>query len=92
MCLQMPQDYFAAGDAYTCCYNDIMKGIKQKFKIIDDTLSHKSIEQHFYHVWAYLTLCTKNGIIIHAKKVQFCKDTVDFAGLSITTDGVVCHL
>ena len=46
-------------------------------------------EQHFYHVWNYLTLCAKNGIIIHAKKFQFCKDTVDSAGLTITTDGVV---
>ena len=46
-------------------------------------------EQHFYHVWDYLTLCSKNGIIIHAKKFQFCKDTVNLAGLTITADGVV---
>ena len=36
-----------------------------------------------------LTMCVKNGIIIHAKKFQFCKDTVDFGGLTITADGVV---
>ena len=90
MCLQMPQGYFAAGDAYTPHYNEIIECVKQKVKIIDDTLLYdESIEQHFYHVCDYLTLCAKNGIIIHARKFQFCKDTVDFAVLIVTVDGVV---
>ena len=90
MCLQMPQDYFAAGDAYTHCYDEIIKGIKQKVNLIDDTLlCDESIEQHFSHAWDYLTLCAKDGITIHAKKFQFCKDTVGFPGLTITANGVV---
>ena len=56
----------------------------------EDTLLYiDSIEQHFYHVSNYLTLYAKNGIIIHAKKFQFCKDTVNLAGPTITADGVV---
>ena len=71
-------------------YDEIIKGIKQKVNLIDDTLLYdESIEEHFYHAWDYLTLCAKDGIIIHAKKFQFCKDTVDFAGLTITANGVV---
>ena len=90
MCLRMPQGYSAAGDPYTHRYDEIIVGVERKVKIIDDTLLYdESIEQHFYHVWDYLTLCAKNGIIIHAKKFQFCKDTVDFTGLTITADGVV---
>ena len=36
----------------------------------------------------YLTLCANNGVVANAPKVQFCKDTVEFAGLSITPTGV----
>ena len=91
MCLRMPQGYSAAGDVYTRRYDEIIEGVERKVKIIDDTLLYdESIKQHFYHVWDYLTLCAKNGIIIiHAKKFQFRKDTVDFAGVTITADGVV---
>ena len=76
----MPQGYFAAEDAYTYHYNEITKGIEGKVKIIDDTLLYNdSIEQHFDHVWDYLTLCTNNGISPPCWKVhvlwrhcQFC--------------------
>lgn len=58
-------------------------------KIVDDTLLYDdSIEQSFYHVWDYLTLCANAGVVVNAKKFQFCKDTVDFAGLTITPTGV----
>ena len=74
MCLRMPQGYSAAGDAYTCRYDEIIEGVERKVKIINDTLLYdESIEQHFYHVWDYLTLSAKNGIIIHAKKFSFAK-------------------
>ena len=90
MCLRMPQAYFAAGDVYTHHYDEIIKDIKQKNEDNDDTLLYnESIKQHFYHVWDYVTLCAKNGIIIHAKNFQFCKDIVDFGGLTITANGVV---
>ena len=57
MCLRMPQGYFAARDTYTRRYDEIIEGVKRKVKIIGDTLLYdESIEQHFYHVWDYLTL------------------------------------
>ena len=33
-------------------------------------------------------MCAKNGIVINEAKFQFCKQTVDFAGLSVTDQGV----
>ena len=36
----------------------------------------------------YLTLCAKSGIFTNESKFQFCKDTVEFAGLKITPTGV----
>ena len=87
--LRMPQGYFASGDAYTQRTDNITKDVKRKLKIIDDTLLYdETIEESFFHVWDYLTLCTSNGIVINLKKFQFCQDTVEFAGLSITPTGV----
>lgn len=37
----------------------------------------------------YLTLCENNGAVGNAPKFQFCKDTVEFAGLSVTPTGVI---
>ena len=89
MRLQMRQGYFAAGDPYFCHYDEMIEGTECKVKIINDTLLYDhSIKQHFVHVWDYLTLCAKNGIIIHAKKFQFCNDTGNLPGLNITPDGV----
>ena len=47
-----------------------------------------TIEQSFYHTWDYLTICANNGIVINASKFQFCKDTITFAGLNITPEGI----
>ena len=87
--LRMPQGYFASGDAYTQRKDKLTENVKRKLKIIDDTLLHdETIEQSFFHTWDYLTLCANNGIVANLKKFQFCEDTVEFAGLSITPNGV----
>ena len=89
MYLRMPQGFVAAGDAYTRRYDEIIDGVERKVKIVDDTLLYdKSIEQAFYHMWDYLTLCANNGVVVNAKKFKFCQNTVDFAGLTITPTGV----
>ena len=89
MYLRMPQGFFAAGDAYTRRYDEIIERVERKVKIVDDTLLYdSSIEQAFYHVWDYLTICANNGVVVNAKKFRFCQDTVDFAGLTITPTGV----
>ncbi len=87
---RMPQGFHAAGDAYTRRYDEIIEGVQRKVKIVDDTLLYdNSIEESFYHTWNYLTLCVKNGVTASSRKFKFCRDTVDFAGLSVTPDGVV---
>ena len=47
-----------------------------------------NIGNTFFHVWNYLTLCVTNGIVLNESKLQFWKDTVEFAGLKITPTGV----
>ena len=65
------------------------KPIPHKAKIVDNTLLYdKNIENAFFHVWDYLTLCAKNDIVINESKFKFWKDTVAFAGLKVTPSAV----
>ena len=86
---RLPQGYLAATDAYTHRYDEIIKDVTNKIKIVDDTLLYDNdIESSFYHTWDYLTLCYSKGIIFNKSKFQFCQDTVNFAGLNITSKGI----
>ena len=66
MYLRMPQGYLASGDAYTFRYDEIIKDIPHKVKIVDDTLLYdSSIEGAFYHTFDFLFQCAKNGIVLN---------------------------
>ena len=57
MYLRMLQGYVASGDAYTRRYNEIIKDIPRKIKVVDDTLLYdKTIKDAFYHTLDYLSL------------------------------------
>ena len=88
MYLQLPKGFITAGDAYTH-YDNIIKDVPYKAKIIDDTLLYDmTIEDSSYHTWDFLAVCAEKGIVINEKKSKFCRNTIDFAGLKITTYGV----
>ena len=78
MYLRMPQGFLAASDAYTHRYDEVIK----------DILYDSSTEESFYHSWDFLTLCAEKGIVKDADKFQVCRDTVTFAGLTITPTGI----
>ena len=87
--LRMPQGYLASGDAYTRRYDEIIKDIPRKVKIVDDALLFDySIEESFFHTFDYLYHCSCNGIVFNESKFQFCMDTVEFGGLQISSTGV----
>ena len=89
MNLRLPPGFIAAGDAYTRRYDELIKDVPRKIKVIDDTLLYdNSIKESFYHTWDYLVLCANNGIVISKEKFQFCCDSVEFAGLNITPIGI----
>ena len=51
----MPQSYIAYGDAYTRRYNETIKAIPRKAKIIDDILLHNTnIKGELYHTFNFL--------------------------------------
>ena len=87
--LRMPQGYLASGDAYTRRYDEIIKEVPRKVKIVDDALLYDmSIEDAFFHTFDYLHHCYQNGIVFNIAKFQFCMDTVEFGGLQLTHTGV----
>ena len=89
MHLRLPQRFVASGDAYTRRFDKIIRDVLWKVKIVDDALLHDTnIEQSFFHTWDYLTIGAKNGIVISKAKFQFCQETIEFAGLLITPDGI----
>ena len=85
----LSQGYLAATDAYTRCNNEIIQDVPNKINIVDNTLLHDNdIDTSFYHTWDYLTLCYTKGIMFNKSKFQFCQDTVNFVGLTITSNGI----
>ena len=47
-----------------------------------------SIKNMFWHAWNLLETCANHGIVLNERKFQFCKKTIDFAGLTITAASV----
>ena len=87
--LRFPQGHCSAGDAFNGRVQKILFKIPRLVRIVDDMcLYDQTIEQAFWHVWDLLTTCAKNGIVLNEAKFQFCSPTVEFAGLTITTNGV----
>ena len=87
--LRVPQGFIGAGDIYTRRYDDIIRDVKRKIKIVDDTLLYdNTISDAFFHTWDYLALCVENGVLLNVKKFAFCQKTVQFAGLKLTTTGI----
>ena len=70
-------------------FNRLIADVKNKTKCVDDAvLWANSISESFVQTCEFLTLCSKNGVVINKKKFQFCRDEVEFAGFSIGTNTV----
>ena len=87
--LRFPQGHCSAGDAFNGRIHEILKHIPRLVRIVDDVcLYDNTIEGHFWHTWDLLATCAAHGVVLNESKFQFCNQTVDFAGLSITPVGV----
>ena len=79
----------ASNYAYTRRYDNVIKELPRKVKIVDDIfLYDHNIEELFFHTWDYLSLCATNGIVINEAKFKFCQDIVKFKGLQIPPSGI----
>ena len=84
-----PQGYISSGDAYTRRYDNIIAGVKNIIKCIDDSLLWSdNTEDSFTQAVQYLDLCGHNSIILNPTKFTFGADEVEFAGFEITNTNV----
>ena len=89
MYLHAVQGFKASGDAYTKRFDDITVGFPDVTRIVDDSCLYKpTIRDNFWHTCEYITLCGKNGVIFNPKKLVFARDTIEFAGFSVTPDSL----
>ena len=87
--LRFPQGHASAGDAFNGRVQSILSHIQRIVRVVDDIcLFDNTIEGAFWHAWELLETCAKNGIVINQSKMQFCKQSINFAGLSVTNQGV----
>ena len=85
-----PQGYRASGDGYTRRYDEIVSGIDDHTKCIDDTLLWSdSIADSFHQAVQWLDVCGRNGITLNPEKFVFSSPVMDFAGFTITMDSVL---
>ena len=85
----MPQGLKATENISTKWYDNIIKSVPSKKKVVNDTLLYTyNIEESFFATWDFLTLMANNDIAANANKVQFCQETVKFVGLTVASAGV----
>lgn len=84
-----PQGFLASGDAYTQRFDSIIADFPDKVKCVDDNCMWAgSIEASFFQTCKWLDLCAHNGINLNPKKFQFAQESVEFAGLTVTSTQV----
>ena len=79
-----PQGYIASEEAYTRRFDEIVSDIKNKPKVIDDTIMWSGSIQ----AAEWLDICGRNGIILNPFKFEFAKNAVAFTGFEITPTSV----
>ena len=65
-----PQGYLASGDAYTHCYDNIVRDFGDIAKCVDDVcLWGTSNEENFFKTCQYIDLCSKYGHRVQSTEV-----------------------
>ena len=73
--------FISTGDSYNLRGNDVLQGLHNVHKIVDDILiEDSSIEDHLKHVKEVLDRCRKKKISLNPEKFQFAKEKVTYAG------------
>ena len=71
--------YYAAQDAFTKRFDDVIASIQRKMKCVNDTLLYNtSVADAFWHCYDLLETCARGGVTLRPDK--FCKRNVEFTG------------
>ena len=78
-----------SGDGCNERYDTITQGFPHYVMCVDDTMMWaKDVKESFLQMCNYLDLCARHGIVLNPSRFQFCKDTVTFAGLQVSSNSV----
>ncbi|GBL58551.1 Retrovirus-related Pol polyprotein from transposon 17.6 [Araneus ventricosus] len=82
----------SAAQTFQRFINEILRGLDYCFPYLDDILiaSENQVE-HKRHLEEIFTRFRKYGIIINESKCEFGKDTIDFLGHTINSNGCTSH-
>ena len=81
--------FISTSDSYNLRGNDVLQGLHNVHKIVDDILiEDSSIEDHLKHVKEVLDRCRKKKISLNPEKFQFAKEKVTYPGYGVTADGI----
>lgn len=84
-----PQGFLSSGDGYTQRFDSIIAEFKDKVKCVDDTcMWSDSVKAAFFQTCDWLDLCARNNVTLNPKKFQFAQDTVEFGGLTVTSNNI----
>ena len=84
-----PQGFLASGDGYNQRYGRLIEDMERTTRCVDDlAMWDEDLEGHWWRVIRYVDRIAKNGIIISAKKFEFCEKEIEFAGFLITENEV----
>ena len=84
-----PQGFLASGDGYNQRYGRLIEGMERQTRCVDDlAMWDEDMEAHWWRVLKYLDTIGRNGIIISAKKFEFCAREIEFAGFLVTDNEV----
>jgi hypothetical protein len=87
--LRAPQGYLPSGDGFSQCDSVTSKDIKNKVTLVDDNLVwDTTLADNFKSVCKLLEIYGKEGLVMNSDKFQFGQDTVEFAGMQVTENGV----
>ena len=87
--LRAPQGFLASGDGFTHRESIIARDIKNKVTLVDDSLLwDDTVKENFTSVCKFLEVYGNAGLVINGEKFQFAQDTVNFAGMEVTSTGV----
>ena len=79
-----------SGDGYNERYDIITQGFPNHVRCVDDTMIWaSSIKESFLQMCTYLNMCARHGMVLNPSKLQFCQDTVNFAGLQVSPTSVM---
>ena len=84
-----PQGFLSSGDGYNRRYDAILSNFQRKERCVDDTIFYDdSLEEHWWRTIDLLSTVGNAGIVLNAKKFQFAKRVVDFAGFRISDQSI----